>query len=263
MEKHDEEKFDGQVVLVANGDLNKSDARYYHRGFTVVEAFKTLNRAKELLKIQQMGLSPKLANGIFPDLATKIEALKKEHGEEIVNILLNGRLKVSALLNSPEGPIISADRRKELFKMIQRREDAEGKVDAYLKYAAGGAAEIFLQADDRIITPESLICPTFYTNGDPEFNEERNFYLSLSMTAKAPDNVREELKERINEVLESKDGANAMLFDAQEMMRFGLATRIVDSTESLKEEFMKRTGITLLPDKLSGEFEQEINVFFR
>ncbi len=260
MEKSGDEIYDGQVVLVAQGDIEKSDARYYHRGIAITEVYKTLNRSKDLLRIEQLGLSPELVQGLFPKLDKQIKALKHELGEEVVDILLKGRLKVLVLLDSPAGIIASSDHRKELLKMIQRREGAKGSVDAYLKYASGGAAEIFLQSDERIITPDSLLCPSFYTKGDEEFNESRNFDLSLAMTAKAPSNIRGDLETRIKEILENKYGGDSMLFDAQEMMHFGLATKTVDS---LREEFVKRSGITLLPDKLSGEFEQKVNQFFR
>lgn len=263
MEKPNEEKFDGQVVMLAIGDMDNCDARYYHHGKTMVEVYKTLNCAKNSLTVQQMELPPELARGIFPQLPSTIELLKSEYGEDIINTILNGRLKVSILLDSPGGMVASSDHRKNLIKMIQEREDAYGKAEAYLKYASGGAAEIFLQADERVIFPESIICPTFYTGEDEDFNEERNYHLSSSMVARAPKNVRSGLEERIDEILENEEGGNSMFFDSAEMMRYGMATKIVENISEMREEFLKRTGITLLPDNFSTEFEQGINRFFQ
>lgn len=255
-----EVKYDGQIVNVAKGPIERSEARYYHHGINEIEPYQLLNRADNLRKRKLMDLEGELAETVFPGLDAKIKALREEHGDEIVDAILEGKLKISFLLNSTNGELYSGDHRKRINTMIKRQ---GGTVETYLKYACGPAAEIFLQGDERIITSDAILCASFYVHGDPDFNQERNNDLIWSIVSKTPKELREELSERIRMALENSKGDRTLVFNSAQMERFGLSTKVVSTLEDLKGEFVKRTGVTLLPDHLSSPFEKKIKAFFQ
>lgn len=260
-----EEKFDGQIVNVATGEIEKCEARYYHHGITEIEPYQLLNRAENLRKRKMMGCdgddpdSVALSETIFPELDAKIKALREEHGDQVVDAILESKLRMSFLLDTTGGVLYSSDARKKINDMIK---SSGGKVDTYLKYAFGFSSEIFLQGDERIITAEAMFSPVFYKGSDEDFNEERNDDLIWSMTSKAPAEVRNELSNHIQEALENPHDDNAIVFNSAQMEKFGLATKVVGTIQELREEFLKRTGLNLLPDQLSSDFEKKLKAFF-
>ncbi|MFC1647416.1 hypothetical protein ACFL10_00285 [Patescibacteria group bacterium] len=260
MENSNKEQFDAQLVLVADDDIEKSEIRLYHHQINVIPAHQVLNYALKIKKGKDMGESEAVLKMVFGDLDKKLNELKEEFGEEVVNIILNGRLRMSILLNSEEGIIAAGDHRRKYMDYVKSK---EGKVESYLKFAAGGGAEMFLDSDERIIAPWSGLLCTPIQGGTPDFVEERYDRLKLLIACSADKDQREKLDEKIHEIEDENPDNPQFNFNSAELVDFGIAHTQVADLNEMRELFLQRTGITLLPAGLSDEFEIKIKNFFK
>jgi len=257
MENTDGEKFDAELVLLADGELHESDLRLYEAKVNIVRPFEILNVALQLRKLDRMGESREIKDMI---LGNRIERMKNSFDKSVIEIVMEGRMRMSMLLNSHGGFVASGMKRKEYLKYIQSN---DGRVEAYLKHAAGPANDLFLNSDERIIVPFSTLAPTQLMQGTPEFVDEINSGMRRSLLK----SVDEDKVEQVEDILEKAEEENPEnprpFFNAELMREVGIAGRQAENPDEMRKIFLERTGITLLPESLSDEFELGVQAFFK
>jgi len=260
MKNSENEKFDAELVVVADDDIEKSEIRLYHKQVSVIPPYQVLNYALKVKQGQDMGESDEILKMVFGDLEAQLEKLKAEFGEDVVEVIINGRLRMSILLDSESGIVGAGDHRKKYLKYVKSN---DGQVDAYLKFAAGPGAEMFLDSDERIVTPWSGLLCTPITGGTSDFVEERYDRLRLSIACSADKDKRPEVQDKIFAIEDENPDNPQFNFNSGELLDFGMAHNQVADLDEMRELFVNRTGIVLLSEDLSEEFELKIHDFFK
>jgi hypothetical protein len=259
MENPDNDKFDAELVLVADDEIEKSEARLYYKKINLITPYKVLNHGLRMRKRERIDESEAILNMIFGDPDAKLKELNDEFGKEVVDVILNGRLRMSLLLNSGGGFVASINKRRDYMDFIKAK---NGRTEAYLRFAYGGAAELFLASDERIINPNSnLICAPI-NSGTTDFVEESNYNLMNLLTLSADKNKRNGLESKISQIKKSNPDNPEYGFSEEELMALGMTQHRVGNLREMRDMFLARTGITLLDKDLSGDFELKLHKFF-
>lgn len=258
MENSDKDRFDAELVLLADDDIEKSDLRLYEGKVNIVRPFKVFNTILLERKLREkMGESEEIVNMILGD---RVEEMNKAFDKSVIEIIREGRMRISLLLDSLGGIVASALKRKEYMDYIKSH---NGRIEAYLKHGEGPATDMFLNSDERIIAPFSTLVYSQLNGGTPDFREETNMRLRGSLFGSVSQDKKEELEDILEEAEEQDPENPQPFFNAEAMMNLGMATKQVQSLEEMRQVFLERTGIAMLPKHLSDEFELGVQRFFK
>jgi len=259
----DSQDYDAELVLLAEGPIEKNEMRLYKDGEDLGPPYKVFNHLLKQQQADRMGESEEITKYIFGDFDKKLEQLKEELGKEVVDIILNGRLRMSLLISSDGGLLKSADNLSQYMKIIKEN---GGINEAYLNVALGGATEMFLHADKRIIHPFSAIFVDPLNGGTEEFKEHRYFMLKLALALSTLDDKRDELDEFIagkeKDNLSGADYDTALSFSSNDMVYYGISHELTQSLAEMREKFAKRTGLDFMSQDICTDFEMRVKRFF-
>jgi len=288
-----DDQFDGQLICVVGGDISSSgnispviwENALKSRGHVT----NGPNFYPPVLFVDKVDRKPILLNSTADLLPIALYGEGEESldmrplidsQKDILEIIRNGRIRISILLNSLGGNVGIANRIGELFDYIRAR---GGVVDAYVSSVSASAAAImFGQADNRFVLADSLAMwhakrPDLSSPLMPFFEA---IHGSIDMGNECKKNIDQHKKTFGNflnrNVVDSKKGeAVAALelacsdplqnplgeiwFSGRQLQGFGIAHDIFMDLASMEEFFVRRAGIN--PDAMF-EANSRLDNFF-
>jgi hypothetical protein len=252
------EKYDGQIVFASDDMIEKNDMRFFYDSDNeFVDICPFIGQSEEKLQENKKNL-------------------------EILNLLLRGRLRMSLVLNSKGG---NGDIMEVILSIISLIKEHGGTVDAYIsREAISAAAMLVLEADQvhaldlshfmwhlPIIDPDS----TEEYNGRDFESLSREDVLKLrgmiegdmewthslmvaKMLRKCTEDTYWDFFKLLYKLRQRDHDDPIYRFTGRFLAEYGIVDKIHDTPKSLKAEFIKNTGITLLPQMYASEFEKKI-----
>lgn len=268
-----------QLVLAIDRDLDIHDMPEFRLWAPDIEQF--LDGVHRLVavaaKVNGHGGDPfiKMVMSLFFDakLAEQIGIVEARYGREVVDILLEGKLRTSLLINSLGGSGFCMRGYLEIIDFIRAR---GGEVSAYISEdAASAAANILLEADKRYSLRRSEFL--WHYGGINEDLDPVASYDDVAEEVKVG-TLREIIEVFRNKIVpkivgavpdpdkrevvaaffESHYNCSDFFFRAEVLYDLGILHEIYDNVAGLRARFEEVTGIDALSDQIIADFFSEM-----
>lgn len=255
----DPKNYDGNVIFLVDSFVRENDfvfhkhkreTRHGKRKFDKERSFFVNGASTPRVFDAQALVTPGCARRFVPDL-------------KLQEILLDGRVKVSILLNTYGGQGI-----KEVFECFSKTAHKNGgDVDAYVAARAESAgALIFETADSHFSLPHSNLMwhASIYKHPHRKKIREQITDETLENIAFFQKNASQRLMHVVRRlfaeaIVDPSEPYNDVNFTGEDLRHMGIVDRVYFDILELRKQFTRRTGIPV--DPLSG-LDNPIDDFF-
>jgi len=254
--------FDGQIVVIVDRDISlvaEPDTIVFGEG-SELEDFEFIRLLSRRFFIDNFVLKHPDAPRVYLDCIEKefkslFRRLCRRHGTKIARTIMEGRIKMSVLLDTAGGNTGLARIISESLKQITAR---GGRTDAYVpRRASSAGADIFANAQNRYVLTESrlmwhlsnitsgAISTDWKTKEELERKKEEEMAeLRTMLGGIASADKRPEMLARIHEAeADENNPDNSICFTGREFYEYGAVTRMFENVLAMRKHFNRSTGI--------------------